>query len=117
VIETARTEGGIRGRIPNSKEGVNIMKSIACISVAMLFSSAALSQNEQAQSATGVANLAVPVAGKADPQDKMVCRTEETIGSRLGGHRECHTRRDWDRMAQDSRNVLDRNTRQLGRHD
>jgi hypothetical protein len=43
---------------------------------------------------------------KPDPQDRVVCRQEEETGSRLGGHRICHTNREWDQIARDSGDML-----------
>jgi len=36
-----------------------------------------------------------PNAKSTNPLDKMVCRTEETLGSRLNAHRVCATLREW----------------------
>ena len=48
------------------------------------------------------------------PKEKMVCRTEDTIGTLLGGHRECHTKAEWAAMARDSRREFEQNNRPLG---
>jgi len=45
---------------------------------------------------------------KKDPLDKVVCRTEQTLGSRLGGHRVCATLREWQEQAQESRDALEK---------
>lgn len=45
---------------------------------------------------------------KKNPLDKVVCRTEQTVGSRLGGHRVCATLREWQEQAQDSRDALEK---------
>jgi len=50
--------------------------------------------------------VAEPV--KKNPLDKVVCRTEQTVGSRLGGHRVCATLREWQEQAQDSRDALEK---------
>ena len=45
-------------------------------------------------------------AKKVDPHvdDKaIVCKREETTGSRLGATKECHTRGEWAAMAADAR--------------
>lgn len=47
---------------------------------------------------------------KPDPEDRVTCREEETIGTRLGGHRICHTQREWKQIAQDSQDYLNSNT-------
>lgn len=42
----------------------------------------------------------------SDP-DEIVCLvTPPRTGSRIGGSRECHTRRDWDRQRKDSQTML-----------
>ena len=46
------------------------------------------------------AQPAPPKAGSSD----IVCRSEDTIGTRLGAHRVCHTRLEW---AQIKRNYQD----------
>lgn len=39
--------------------------------------------------------------------DQVVCKTSPPpIGSRLGGGRECHTKREWDQRAQESQKDL-----------
>ena len=35
--------------------------------------------------------------------DQVVCRYEEVTGSRLGGHKVCHTRREWEQISADAR--------------
>ena len=40
---------------------------------------------------------------KPDPLDKIVCRAEETIGSRLKKHRVCATMREWKNQADENR--------------
>ena len=45
---------------------------------------------------------------KKNPLDKVVCRTEQTVGSRLGGHRVCATVREWQEQAQESRDALEK---------
>jgi hypothetical protein len=44
---------------------------------------------------------------KLDPQDRVVCRTEDVTGSILAGKRECHTQREWDDMAKQAKDWLD----------
>lgn len=47
---------------------------------------------------------ASPQAATAkDPLDKVVCKTEDTIGSRLKAHRVCATVRDWKDQADENR--------------
>lgn len=44
---------------------------------------------------------------QADPLDKVVCRTEETIGSRLKKHKVCATMREWKEQQEASRDELE----------
>ncbi len=43
-----------------------------------------------------------------DPLDKIVCRTEEGLGSRLNRKRVCMSLRDWKEQADDARNATER---------
>lgn len=36
---------------------------------------------------------------KKNPLDKVVCKTEDTMGTRLGAHRVCATVREWQEQA------------------
>jgi hypothetical protein len=40
---------------------------------------------------------------KANPLDKMVCKTEDTLGTRLGAHRVCATVREWKDQEDENR--------------
>lgn len=42
-------------------------------------------------------------AKKIDPLDRIVCRTEEGLGSRLNRKKVCMSLRDWKNQADDSR--------------
>lgn len=42
----------------------------------------------------------------SDPDEIECLTTPPRTGSRLGGARECHTRRDWDRRRKESRSIL-----------
>lgn len=55
------------------------------------------------------APTATPAAAAAstDPLDKMVCRSQETIGSRLKSHKVCATVREWQEQEQDSRETVE----------
>jgi hypothetical protein len=43
-----------------------------------------------------------------NPLDKVVCKTEETMGSRLGAHRVCATVREWQDQAQENRDAVEK---------
>ena len=60
--------------------------------------------------ATGAGAAAAPTTvppPKADSEmDKVTCRTELPVGSRLGGHRVCLSRRDWIQRTKDAQDEL-----------
>jgi hypothetical protein len=37
---------------------------------------------------------------KRNPADKVICKTEETTGTRLGGHKVCATEQEWRELAE-----------------
>ena len=43
-----------------------------------------------------------------NPLDRIVCRTEEGLGSRLNKKKVCMTMREWKDQADDSRNATER---------
>lgn len=45
---------------------------------------------------------------QVDPLDKIVCRTEEGLGSRLNRKKVCMSLRDWKEQADDARNATER---------
>ena len=45
---------------------------------------------------------------QANPLDKVVCRTEEGLGSRLNKKKVCMSLRDWKNQADDARNATER---------
>jgi hypothetical protein len=53
------------------------------------------------------ATTVAPAIAQASPEDKMVCKTETPTGSRLGGHRVCMKKSDWQAQAQDARRQRD----------
>lgn len=50
---------------------------------------------------------------KADPEQVVICKYEEATGTRLGGHKICHTRAEWRQMAHDSADYLNDNHRNV----
>jgi len=59
-----------------------------------------------------------PQAAKPEnPLDKIVCRYEDTVGTRLGGHKVCATLREWqdqERENQDATQKWQLQTTQTG---
>ena len=53
----------------------------------------------------------VSAPAPADDLDKVVCHVgEPDTGTRLGAHKECHTKREWAQIAADTRNSLSQAT-------
>jgi hypothetical protein len=50
----------------------------------------------------------VTTASAKDDPDVVVCINHPQLGSRIPGKKECRTRRDWDRITDDSRRALER---------
>ena len=44
---------------------------------------------------------------KPNPLDQVVCRTEETLGTRLGSHKVCATVREWQEQQQENRDAVE----------
>jgi hypothetical protein len=49
-----------------------------------------------------------PAQTAVNPLDKIICRTEEGLGSRLDRKRVCMTVRQWKEQSEDSRQALER---------
>jgi hypothetical protein len=48
-----------------------------------------------------------PVVARANPEDKVVCRAQVETGTRLGGHKVCMKKSDWEAQAADARRQRD----------
>ncbi len=48
-----------------------------------------------------------PKTGAKDPDQQVICRNQEEIGSRLGGKRICMTKAQWAAQAQGARDATD----------
>jgi hypothetical protein len=48
---------------------------------------------------------------KPDPEERMICRDQVITGSHIKTGKECHTKRDWDRMQNDTQDILDHQLR------
>ncbi len=42
----------------------------------------------------------------AAPDTKMICKTETPVGSRLGGHRVCMTKADWEKQSRTAQDFM-----------
>lgn len=46
-------------------------------------------------------------AAKPSDADQVVCERQEETGSRLGGHKVCHTRAEWAQFRRDDRSITE----------
>ncbi len=56
---------------------------------------------------------AVPPVAATPAKQKLICETEEQIGSRLGAKRICHTAEEWDRLRYDDRQAIEQNQKNV----
>lgn len=70
------------------------MSKLVILSALMVLAVPALAQG------TGRTNASVQVQPKPNATEKIICRTEETTGTRLGAHRVCATEREWRELAE-----------------
>jgi invasion protein IalB len=54
------------------------------------------------------------VAANSGDLDRVVCKLNETTGSRLPASRVCHTQREWMQMSQDARQATEKMQSQAG---
>lgn len=78
----------------------------AAIAAALLVSTAAGSALAATDTPAATPPAAQPAALHSaqnghDP-NQLICKREEVIGTRLGGHKTCHTRADWENIARDA---------------
>ena len=71
----------------------------------VVFLAAAAPGAALAQTSPGT-TTAVPA--KVDPLDRIICRTEEGLGSRLNRKRVCMSVRDWKDQADDTRKEVEK---------
>jgi hypothetical protein len=90
-----------------------LIRSIAPTLGALLLaagSTVALADPPAAPAATAAmapATTVAPAVVKSNPQDKVICKTETPIGSRLGGHRTCMKKSDWDAQSAQAQQMMD----------
>lgn len=84
---------------------------LAALTVATLFSPAAVSAQAAATETPAPAAAAPattsPTRSTVHNPDQVICKHEEETGTRLGGHRTCHTRAEWDNIAHNGRDMID----------
>jgi len=67
----------------------------------------AAAPSDTAQAPAAHAPQAAASASSGNNPDEVVCRmSAPTTGSRLGGGRECHTAREWNRRMEDDQRML-----------
>ncbi|MGI9169052.1 MAG: hypothetical protein ACR2FH_02580 [Caulobacteraceae bacterium] len=80
----------------------------AALAAALLLSPAALSaraaEETPAAAAPVPASQPAPLRAAQNDRDpyRIICKREEVIGTRLGGHKTCHTFADWENIARDA---------------
>ena len=66
-----------------------------------------------ADTVTVLAPAAAP--GHANDPDRVVCQTGPApTGTRIGATRECHTQREWDRMREEQRHIVESHQTMIG---
>jgi hypothetical protein len=75
-------------------------------SVALILTAAAPATAQTAQT-SAIAPAAQPKP-QINPLDRVVCRTEEGLGSRLNRKKICMSMREWKNQADDSRDAVER---------
>jgi hypothetical protein len=79
------------------------MSRIALVLLASaLAAPSALAMQKDAATAGSVEAASAGVA----PKSRIVCRTSPTLGTRLGGKRECAPAEEWERIRAEQREVL-----------
>jgi len=57
--------------------------------------------------AATAAAITAATAAKANPQDKMICKSQTPIGSRLRGHKVCLKKSDWEAQSREAQDTMD----------
>ena len=78
---------------------------VAC--AALVAPSAGLAAGQSAGEAVKASDTPKPIKDQSR-KDRLVCKSQEQKGSRLGGQRVCRTQAEWDDMAYAQRLELDR---------
>ncbi|HZL01446.1 MAG TPA: hypothetical protein VFC47_16285 [Caulobacteraceae bacterium] len=81
----------------------------AAVAAALLFSTVAASAQAAADTtAAPAATQPAPVRTAQDGRDpnRVICKREETVGTRLGGTKECHTAVVWDEIGHEGQSSL-----------
>ena len=76
-----------------------MVKFIPALAACLIVASPAVAQSTSSEQAPKPAKPA---------KAKIICETEEQIGSRLGGKRVCHTAEEWEQIRSDTRQNLEK---------
>ncbi len=68
----------------------------------IVFAMIAALQVSPGASAAGAGAVPAPASASAKDLDRVICRTEEQTGTRLGAHRVCLTKLEWNVQAHDA---------------
>jgi hypothetical protein len=83
------------------------MLKFAFLTVSLLAAAPALAQPAPL-AAPAQPQQTAAVDKKENPLDKIICRTEDTLGSRLKAHKVCATLREWKDQEDENRMEFDR---------
>jgi hypothetical protein len=92
------------------------LKEVA-VRLYVLVSVFALMANAETALANDTVTVVAPNGSAAQPNglDQVVCQNGPApTGSRIGATRECHTQREWDRMRQEQRHVIETHQTMIG---
>lgn len=83
------------------------MRAAYVAAMAALVMSPAFAQTTAPAQTPGAAPQATTAPAPADDPNEVICRAgEPVIGSRFPGPRQCRTRKEWDRIKQESQEAL-----------
>jgi hypothetical protein len=81
--------------------------AILFLCAAIAAPSAGFAAGQSAGEAVRASDTPKPINAKSR-KDRLVCKTQEQKGSRLGGQRVCRTQAEWDDIAANQRQELER---------
>jgi hypothetical protein len=80
------------------------MKSLAIALLALASATAAWAEEDEPATSPAAAT---EEAAQPAPEEKMICRSEKITGTRSKVRRTCHTRAEWDAIAEATRKTMD----------
>ena len=85
----------------------NVMLKFTILTASLLAAAPALAQPAP-PAAPALPQQTASADKNADPLNKIICRTEDTLGSRLKAHKVCATLREWKDQEEENRLEMDR---------